>query len=264
MEASSLFQRSGMAATAAAPARVQTWRLGPKEPAIWQNEVHVWRTRLDIEWSWTLDEALTLEDHTRADRFRFETDRRRFCIARASLRIILARYLKTKPNRLQIELGDYGKPYLADANVSQGLRFNLSHSNQIALMAVTRDREVGIDVEYVRPDFVTNEVANHFFSPAEIKQFRAIPAELKTASFFNGWTRKEAYIKARGEGLSCPLDQFDVSLRPDERPMLLNSRVDPNDVSRWAFQNLHAAKDYTAALAVEGQYSRLVLWDFVS
>lgn len=262
MEASSLFQRSSMRATAAAPARVQTWRVGPKEPAIWQNEIHVWRTRLDLGWSWTLDEALTLEDRARADRFRFESDRRRFCVARASLRIVLGRYLKAKPGRLQIELGDYGKPFFADAKLSQGLRFNLSHSNQIALMAVTREREVGIDVEYMRPDFVTEEVVSHFFSPAEVQQFRAAPAEMKTQSFFNGWTRKEAYIKARGEGLSCPLDQFDVSLRPDERPMLLNSRVDPKDVSRWTFLNLHADDGYAAALAVEGQYSRLVLWDF--
>jgi 4'-phosphopantetheinyl transferase len=262
MEASSLFQQSSRAATGAATARVQTWRQGPKDPAIWQNEVHVWRTRLDLDWSWTMDEALTLEDRARADRFRFESDRRRFCVARASMRIVLARYLKLKPSRLQIELGDYGKPFFADAKASQGLRFNLSHSNQIALMAVTRDREVGIDVEYMRHDFATNEVADHFFSPAEVQQFRSTPSEMKTQSFFNGWTRKEAYIKARGEGLSCPLDQFDVSIRPDERPMLLNSRVDPDDVSRWAFQNLHAGEGYAAALAVEGQYSRLVLWDF--
>jgi 4'-phosphopantetheinyl transferase len=203
-----------------------------------------------------------LEDRTRADRFRFEADRRRFCVARASLRIILARYLKTKPNRLKIEVGDYGKPFFADKKATQGLRFNLSHSHQLALTAVTRDREVGVDLEYVRPDFVTDEVADHFFSAAEVQQLRSVPAELKTQSFFNCWTRKEAYIKARGEGLSCPLDQFDVSLRPDERPVLLNSRVDPQDVSRWAFQTLHADEGYAASLAVEGQYSRLVLWDF--
>src|SRR3954447_23127004 len=105
MESTSLFQRSGMTGAAAAPARIQTWRCGPKEPAIWQNEVHVWRMKLDMPWSWTFDEALTLEDRARADRFRFESDRRRFCVARASLRIILGRYLKIKPNRLQIELG---------------------------------------------------------------------------------------------------------------------------------------------------------------
>lgn len=259
-----MFHRKGATATAAAAARLQTWRSGPKEPAIWQNEVQVWRIKLDMQWSWTLDEALTLEDRARADRFRFESDRRRFCIARASLRIILGRYLKVKPGRVHLDVNDYGKPYLADPNLSQGLRFNLSHSHQIALFAVTRDREVGVDVEFVRPDFVTDDVAEHFFSPAEVRQFRAVPAELKTESFFNCWTRKEAYIKARGEGLSCPLDQFDVSLGPSERPMLLNSRVDPKDVSRWAFQSLHVDDGYAATLAVEGQYSRLVLWDFGS
>src|SRR6059058_2243518 len=136
----------------------QTWRQGPAAPVIWPNEVHVWRARLDVPWSWTFDEALTLDDRARADRFRFESDRRRFCVARASLRLILGRYLKSKPGRLQIELGEFGKPYFVDAKATQGLRFNLSHSNELALMAISRDREVGVDVEYMRADFVTDEV----------------------------------------------------------------------------------------------------------
>jgi 4'-phosphopantetheinyl transferase len=264
MQTTSLFQGSGMRAAGAATAREQTWRCGPKEPAIWPNEVHVWRAKLDTPWSWQMDEALTLDDRARADRFRFESDRRRFCVARASLRTILGRYLKTKPNRLEIEVGDYGKPFFANAKATQGLRFNLSHSNQLALIAVTRDREVGIDVEYMRNNFVTDEVAEHFFSPSEVEQFRAVPAELKGQSFFNCWTRKEAYIKARGEGLYCPLDQFDVSLRPGEPARLLSSRIDSGESARWSFQELHAGANYAATLAVERQSSRLLLWELRS
>ena len=263
METTSLFHQSSRSAAGAAMAPAQVWKMGPTAPVIWPNEVHVWRARLDVPWSWTFDEALTLDDRARADRFRFESDRRRFCVARASLRLILARYLKSKPGRLQIELGEYGKPYFVDAKATQGLRFNLSHSHELALMAISRDREVGVDVEYVRADFVTDEVATHFFSAAEVEEFRSVPKELKTQSFFNCWTRKEAYIKARGEGLHCPLDQFDVSVTPGAPAMLLNSRIESDEARRWRLEELTPAQGYAATLAVENDFSRLVLWDLV-
>ena len=262
-ETISLFDTQRLASSQVANSGRQTWMRGPEVPVIWPNEVHVWRTRLNAAWSWTFDEALSLEDRIRADRFRFESDRRKFCVARASLRLILGRYLKAKPGRLQIETGDYGKPYFADPKASQGLRFNLSHSNQLALIAIAREREVGIDIEYMRPNFVTDEVAGYFFSPAEAEQLRSLPVEAKTESFFNCWTRKEAYIKARGEGLYCALDQFDVSLMPGAPAMLLNSRIDSKEVSRWSFKDLFAEPRYSATLAVERGFSRLVLWDLV-
>jgi len=260
-ETISLFDRANVAASPAPGIAQQTWMRGPSAPVIWPNEVHVWRARLDVPWSWTFDEALSLEDRGRADRFRFESDRRKFCVARASMRLILGRYLKTKAGRLQITTGDYGKPYFADERASLGLRFNLSHSHQIALIAITRDREVGVDIEYMRPNFVTDEVAGHFFSAAEAEELRALPFEMKTQSFFNCWTRKEAYIKARGEGLYCPLDQFDVSVTPGNPAMLLKSRMDEKEVSRWSFQDLLAGPGYAATLAVERSFSRMVLWD---
>src|ERR1041385_3868110 len=196
METTSLFHQSSSSAAGAAVAPAQVWKPGPTSPVIWPHETPVWRAKLDVPWSWTFDEALTLDDRARADRFRFESDRRRFCVARASLRLVLGRYLKTKPSRLQIESGEYGKPYLVDAQATQGLRFNLSHSHELALIAVSRDREVGIDIEYMRPDFVTDEVATHFFSAAEVQEFRAVPKELRTQSFFNCWTRKEEIGRA--------------------------------------------------------------------
>ncbi|HEX3145091.1 MAG TPA: 4'-phosphopantetheinyl transferase superfamily protein [Pyrinomonadaceae bacterium] len=241
----------------------QTWKTGPAQPAIWQNEVHIWRARLDVPWSWTFDAALSLEDRTRADRFKFESDRRKFCAARASLRLILSRYLGMKPGRIPLETGEFGKPFIADKNVAQGLRFNLSHSHQVALISVARDREVGVDIEFMRSDFVTDDVANHFFSPAEVAEFRNVQTELRTRSFFNCWTRKEAYIKARGEGLYCPLDQFDVSVMPDAPAMLLESRVDPADTDRWIFNEISAGERYAATVAIEKKFSRLVLWDFL-
>ena len=240
----------------------QTWKVGPTKPAIWQNEVHIWRAPLDVSWSWTFDEALSLEDRTRADQFKFESDRRKFCAARASLRLILSRYLGVKPGRIPLETGEFGKPFVADKAVAQGLRFNLSHSHQLALISITRDREVGVDIEFVRSDFVTDEVANHFFSPAEVREFQTVAPALRTRAFFNVWTRKEAYIKARGEGLYCPLDQFDVSVAPNRPAMLMESRVDADDAQRWIFNDIHAGDRYAATVAVEKSFSRLVLWDF--
>jgi 4'-phosphopantetheinyl transferase len=261
MPAGSLFDRQSAPQSAAAAKQV--WKQGPTAPVIWPNEVHVWRAPLDRPWSWTLDEALSLEDRARADRFRFDSDRRRFCLARASLRLILARYLKAKPGRLQLDASQFGKPIFADERASQGLRFNLSHSHELALIAVARGREVGVDIEFMRPDFATDEIAGHFFSPNEVAQFQAVPAIARTEAFFNCWTRKEAYIKARGEGFSCALDQFDVSLQPGSAAALLSSRVAPDELSRWAFQDLSAGEGYAAALTVEIGFSRLVLWDLV-
>lgn len=261
MQATSLILETNRTVASGAHGARSLWQPGPSDPVIMPGEVHVWRSRLDLPWSWTMDEALSPEDRARADRFRFESDRRRFCVARASLRLILARYLQTKAGRLQIEVGDCGKPYFADAKTSLGLRFNLSHSHQLALMAITREREVGIDIEYMRSDFVTDEVAEHFFSPAEVKQFRALPAGVKPESFFNCWTRKEAYIKARGEGLYCPLDQFDVSLAPGEPAALLDSRVGAGEVDRWSFQEIFTEPGYAATIAVEGKSSQVQLWD---
>jgi len=262
MQTTSLFYSSSRSAAGVALAPEQAWKRGPIDPAIWQNEVHVWRARLDTQWSWAFDEALSLDDRARADRFRFESDRRKFCVARASLRLILGRYLKTKPGRLQLDTTQYGKPYFADQKLSQGLRFNMSHSHQLALIAVTREREVGVDLEYMRSDFVTDEVATHFFSRSEAEDFCAVSPEMKTQSFFNCWTRKEAYIKARGEGLYCPLDQFDVSVVPGEPARLLNSRIDSGEVARWSFKELYPEPGYAATLAVESNPSKLVLWDF--
>jgi len=259
-QSSSLFQSGSPVRSTGAQ---QTWKTGPVKPAIWQNELHVWRARLDADWSSSFEEALSREDRTRADRFKFESDRRKFCAARASLRLILGRYLQTKPGRLQLQTNEFGKPFLADQKRSQGIRFNLSHSHELALIAITRDREVGVDVEFMRPDFVSDEMVTHFFSRVEVEQFRVVPERLRTESFFNCWTRKEAYIKARGEGLHCPLDQFDVFVAPGTPAMLLESRIGINETERWSFNDINAGDGYAASVAVENGFSRLVLWDLI-
>jgi 4'-phosphopantetheinyl transferase len=260
-EMNSLFERRGTRSPSAQALPRQSWQKGPGTPVLWPNEVHVWRARLEGPLSKAFELSLSEDDRARAARFKFEGDRHRFMMARACLRIILGRYIKANAAGLQFDLGPFGKPSLASVKNDLDLRFNLSHSHQLALIAITRGREVGVDVEFMRADFADDEVAEHFFSPAEVKQFVRTPAGSKTRSFFNCWTRKEAYIKARGEGLSHPLDQFDVSFAPDEPPGLLDSRLGAAEVSRWAFEDLSPHPAYAAALTVEGTFSRLLLWD---
>ena len=240
----------------------RSWRRGPAAPVIWPNEVHVWKINLKAPGLSDNREILSNDERVRASRFRFHTDSDRFIAARSSLRTILARYLWTQPAELKFGLNPFGKPHLTGGQDKLGLRFNLSHSHDMALLAVARNRDVGVDVEFRRADFATDEVAQRFFSRSERNQLGAIAPEQKTEAFFNCWTRKEAYIKARGEGLSFPLDQFDVSFAPGAPPALLGNRRDATEVSRWSFEELSPADGYAAALTVEGNFSRLLLWDF--
>jgi phosphopantetheine--protein transferase-like protein len=150
------------------------------------------------------------------------------------LRDILGRYLGVPPSELGFRYSAYGKPALAAGFDGVGVRFNISHSHEMALLAVTCHREIGVDIEYLGREIRGEEIAEHFFSTHERASLRALPAAAKHEAFFNCWTRKEAYIKAHGEGLSLPLDQFDVSLAPGEPAALLATRSDPREALRWS------------------------------
>jgi 4'-phosphopantetheinyl transferase len=225
------------------------WLPGPAAPRMSHEEVHLWR--IDLTRADAVDFAVLSDDELeRAARFHFESDRSRFRVARAALRSILSRYANLLSDALMFSHNAYGKPFLTNPRAA-GLRFNLSHSKDVALLAVAREREVGIDVEFMWPDFATTEVAEHFFSTAEVATLAGVECRLRTRAFFNCWTRKEAYIKARGEGLSLALDSFDVSLKPGQPAALLNTRRDSADVSRWSMYELFPMAGYAAAIAVE-------------
>jgi 4'-phosphopantetheinyl transferase len=240
------------------------WRPPPAELRLANAEVHVWRAALDPATSCVehLQRTLSADESHRAARFHFPMDRRRFIVARGVLRDILGRYRGVQPSALGFRYSAYGKPALVDDADAEGLRFNVSHSHEMALFAVTRGREVGVDIEYLRREIACEEIAEHFFSARERASLRALPAAMKPQAFFNCWTRKEAYIKAHGEGLSLPLDQFDVSLGPGEPVALLATRSDPREVLRWSLQALTPGPGYVAALAVEGQGCQLSCWQW--
>lgn len=228
------------------------------------DEVHVWRFSLDLETPrvQSLQRTLASDEQARANRFHFRRDRDRFIVARGLLRVVLARYLDTNPGQLRFCHNSYGKPSLVSIDGQDTLNFNVSHSQELGLYAITRNRRIGVDLEYIRTDFACEQVAERFFSSRERATLRSLAPRLKHQAFFTCWTRKEAYIKARGEGLSLPLDQFDVSLAPGGPAALLNTRGDPQEANRWSLRELKPGPGYVAALAVEGQGWQLRFWQW--
>jgi 4'-phosphopantetheinyl transferase len=251
---------------APAESAAQEWRQPPPGLVLSADEVHVWRASLNhpAEGLERLYGTLTPDERERAARFHFERDRRHYVAARGLLREILSLYLRQSPDSLRFSYTSYGKPYLADECVGAGLRFNLSHSGELALYAVSLRRELGVDIERIRTDVEHAQIAAGFFSGPEVEALRALPAHLQREAFFICWTRKEAYIKGIGEGLSLPLDSFDVSLMPGAPASLLAVRGDAQEAARWTLHALEPGAGYHAALVAEGRDWRLKCWQWDS
>ena len=215
-------------------------------------EVHLWQATLDDSLADSLKHLLSSDEIARADRFRFAKDRNHFIAARGVLRTLLSAYLGINSDELRFSYAEKGKPSLEESQQC-AINFNLAHSHGMAIYAFSSGREVGVDLEYLREDLAGEKIAERFFSPREIEILKNVPAELRKEAFFNCWTRKEAYIKARGEGLSMPLDEFDVSFAPGEPAALLLNHTEPAEVTRWSMRSIPMPSGYVAALVVEGQ-----------
>jgi 4'-phosphopantetheinyl transferase len=168
------------------------------------------------------------------------------------LRSILSQYLQLKAQDIHFIYNAFGKPTLKN---STSLNFNVSHSNNLMLVAVTNGAEIGVDVEYIRKDFDNEDIADHYFSKSEAATFHSLPAKEKALAFYLCWTRKEAYIKAKERGLSLPLKHFDVTLRPGEPAKLLRTTFDENE--RWSLYNLSPAENYAGAVAMNAPSSNI-------
>jgi 4'-phosphopantetheinyl transferase len=199
--------------------------------------------------------ALSEAERVRATRFRFDADRARFVASHAALREILASCLDVAPASLEFGEGTHGKPFLAAPAHCRSLRFSLSHSGEIALVAVTLGREVGVDVERVRPRDDLDGFVARYLSSIEREALARVPAGDRLRAFFETWTLKEAYLKACGDGLLRELDAFDVTVG-DAQPRLLAVRDRPGDELRWGLRRLDPGEGYVAALAIEGRNVR--------
>jgi 4'-phosphopantetheinyl transferase len=204
-----------------------------------------------------LTAALAADELARVARFRFERDRRWFALRRGVLRTILGMYRDAAPEDLSFRQNEYGKPALCEV---AELQYSLSHSCGRMLLAVTADGPVGVDIECVRAQFATETVPEQFFAADEVTELRALAPSEQVAGFFNAWTRKEAYIKARGLGLSLPLQSFSVTLAPGVPARL--RRLAADDAQRWTLRALEPAPGYVGALVAAGNDVRVRCWSW--
>jgi 4'-phosphopantetheinyl transferase len=235
------------------------------------NEVHLWRADLDdSRWeTGRFREMLSEDEIQRAVGYHFERERRHFILRRGMLRSILGRYLSIAAAEVGFVYNPYGKPALETRGGEEGLQFNMSHSEGLMLVALRRGRRVGIDIEHVRADLEIEEIAARYFSTAEQAALHALPSEDKLRAFFACWTRKEAFIKALGQGLSLPLDAFDVTLAPLQEARLLSVRESTALTAgnalvpehHWQLQHLEPEPGYVGALCVEGDGWELRKWE---
>ena len=236
------------------------WLLPPPNLTLENSEVHVWQAELELDAASLnqLQMLLAPDEQCRAAKFRFKRDRNSYTAARGLLRLILSVYLNERPESIQLTYSTYGKPAL-HPGYDELLEFNVSHSQGIALYAVSRCAPVGIDIEYIRPDLRWREIVEHSFSALEVKTLFQLPDVQQQRAFFQCWTRKEAYIKAKGQGLSIPLNQFDVSLAPHE-PVALLRTSDPQEASQWSLLDLSPREHFAGALAIRSRNPRLQYW----
>jgi 4'-phosphopantetheinyl transferase len=204
----------------------------------------------------SLTTVLAEEELSRANRYALPRDRQHFVVARSTLRLLLGRYLKADPASLQIRQGARQKPYVLEKLRTSSLRFNLSHSKGLALFAFALGKELGIDLEQVCPDAAKREIAERYFSHTEVAELNALAPPIFAEGFFTCWTRKEAYVKARGSGLEIPLNSFSVSLTPGE-PVELTAR----DSLQWSLYSFRPSAGFVAAIAAERSEWNLSFYD---
>src|SRR5215203_1604983 len=237
------------------------WLNSPDNLILSDDEAHVWRADLNLNESFQSSflKLLSPDEKNRAKKFRFAKDSQNFIIARGILRLLIGKYLEINPAEISFQYSESGKPSIINNN---SLQFNISHSRDIALFAFTKNFNIGVDVEFVNSNIEAKEIAANFFSTNEIKNLLALPEQQQTLGFFYCWTRKEAFIKAVGEGLSFPLDKFEVSLEPNKPAKLLATNRQPEDISKWSIFSLSPEANFVGSLVSEGLIEKVKCWNW--
>lgn len=230
--------------------KVPEWPAGRDRQILQSTEVHVWLAQLYLRRDElaSLRSTLSPDELSRAANFRFDEHRERFVAAHGILRDILGRYIRANPQDIEFDYSSYGKPSLKNSSAETLIRFNLSHSGNLALIAVASGFEVGVDLEQIKPERATFEITERYFARGEAEALRALPLSQQCSAFFQCWARKEAYIKALGGGLQIPLDSFEVSIAPDQPAALLKGAAE-----KWSLRSLDLGAGYAGAVVAECQ-----------
>ena len=239
------------------------WPTAVPDGMISSNEVHIWRfyqeeTNSQIE---TLQGILSPDELARSEKFHFEKDRKKFILTRGILRKLLGSYLGKNPQQIRFNYTSFGKPFLAIDSENNNLSFNLSHSGELVLYAITRNQKIGIDIEQIRDHTDVMAIAKRFFSPAEIGEMEKANEKNRTELFFTYWTRKEAFVKALGKGVSFPMERLDVSLLNKFSP-IIKSTAENNETACLNVQDLLPGDGYLAAIATEVNDADISCWQF--
>ena len=240
------------------------WNTPPTQLLLSTDVVHIWRVGIDLP-NKRVQEfkgILSIDERMKADRFRFEQDKSRFIAAHGILRRILACYLSIEPGAIRFCYEKAGKPRLQNAFGMTGIQFNLSHSEGLAFYVFVEGHEVGVDVEYMREISEMEQIVEQFFSVRERAFFGTLPASEKQETFFNWWTRKEAFTKATGEGLSYSLDRFHVSAEPGKSVGLLRTVGDAKEGPRWSIWDVKPGKEFAGAVVAEGEGWDVQCWQW--
>jgi 4'-phosphopantetheinyl transferase len=240
------------------------WRPAPAAPHLPPGVVHVWRAGLEPppHLLARLEASLSDDERARAARFRFPAHRVRYAAGRGILRALLGRYVGVDPAAVRFGYTRHGKPYLERTPGMPDVRFNLSNAEALALVAFSVERDVGVDLEDLKPMPDAVSIATRFFSAPENDVFRTLGDDIRELAFFTCWTRKEAYIKAVGEGLSMPLDRFDVTFAPGEPARLVCTRPEPDQAGRWKLVDVDPGPGHVGALMAAGQDWEMEVYDW--
>lgn len=231
--------------------------LEPLVPKLVASSIHIWQFPLTIS-NIPLSECAALlseDERSRAARFHFEKDARRFTVTRAAVRSILGGSTRSSGHELRFDYSHYGKPRLVNATTD--IRFSVSHSGDWAMLAVALGHEVGVDLELMRANVETDALAERYFSERERVALRELSNEERVPAFFRCWTCKEAFLKGQGFGLSRSLESFDVEVNPARPARLLATRPDAEEAKRWSLHDIPAEENYAAAVAWEGSITEI-------
>lgn len=240
------------------------WQIPETRISLFEHDLHIWKSSLNVDNQrfQFLKSLLSKDELRRAERFYFDKDKKQFVVGRGILRVLLGTYLEVNPQKLEFQYNKYGKPFIQN-RCRTNLHFNLSHSKDMLVLAFTKNANVGVDIEYLRSDFDVVRLARQFFSKREVNELLTTPTDLLKIAFLNCWTRKEAFIKAKGKGLSIPLNKFDVSLFPGKPAVLRYFFENPKEISQWFLHEVkNIGEGYISSVAVKDHPRCIKNWEY--